>query len=177
MAPLFLRLISWKSPCCQSIKIFVKLDFFTNALAVCFVFVYTESNWEQQLIAPEKKWHVGFDSGINVNIKLIGEDFFMISISKIMTPLWFLSFLLYGFRRFREILSDMYVYLFEGLLFHFSNESQIPGLLVDFLNFLFMLPVELGWIILTDSTALMWFFFIVFTTLHIKETATAINVL
>ena len=43
-----------------------------------------------------------------------------------------------------EILSDMYVYLFEGLLFHFSNESQIPGLLVDFLNFLFMLPVELG---------------------------------
>jgi hypothetical protein len=33
MAPLFLRLISWKSPP-QSIKIFVKLDFFTNALVV-----------------------------------------------------------------------------------------------------------------------------------------------
>ena len=73
MAPLFLRLIS-------SIKIFVKLDFFTNALAICFVFVYTESNWEQQLIAPEKKWHFGFDSGKNVDFQLIGEDFFMISI-------------------------------------------------------------------------------------------------
>ena len=39
MAPLFLRLISWKS-LTQSIKIFVKLDFFTNVLVVCFVFVY-----------------------------------------------------------------------------------------------------------------------------------------
>ena len=40
MAPLFLRLISWKSlP--QSMKIFFKLDFFTNVLVVWFVFVYT----------------------------------------------------------------------------------------------------------------------------------------
>ena len=40
MAPLILRLISWKSlP--QSIKIFFKLDFFTNVLVVWFVFVYT----------------------------------------------------------------------------------------------------------------------------------------
>ena len=29
----------------------------------------------------------GFDSGKNVNFKLIGYDFFMISISKIMVPL------------------------------------------------------------------------------------------
>ena len=40
MTPLFLRLMSWKS-LTQSIKIFVKLDFFTNVLVVCFVFVYT----------------------------------------------------------------------------------------------------------------------------------------
>ena len=70
MVPLFLRLISWKSPT-QSIKIFIKLDFFTNALAVWFGFVYTESYWEQQLIAPEMKWQFGFDSGKNVNFKLI----------------------------------------------------------------------------------------------------------
>ena len=38
MAPIILRLISWKSfP--QSIKFFVKLDFFTSILVVCFVFV------------------------------------------------------------------------------------------------------------------------------------------
>ena len=71
MAPLFLRLISWKS-LTQSIKILVKLDFFTNVLVVWFVFVYTEIYWEQQLIAPEKKWHFGFDIGKNVNLKLIG---------------------------------------------------------------------------------------------------------
>jgi hypothetical protein len=87
IAPLFLGLISWKSPP-QSIKIFVKLDFFTNVLVVCFVFVYTESYWEQLLIAPEKKLYFGFDSSKNVNFKLIGEDFFMISISKIMVPLY-----------------------------------------------------------------------------------------
>ena len=38
MALLFLRLISWKSPP-QSIKIFVKLEFFTNVLVVLFVIV------------------------------------------------------------------------------------------------------------------------------------------
>ena len=37
-----------------SIKIFIKLDFFTNALAVWFVFVYTEIYWEQQLIAKKR---------------------------------------------------------------------------------------------------------------------------
>ena len=68
MAPLFLISISWKSPP-QSIKIFVKLDFFTNVLVDWFVFVYTESYWEQQLSAPEKKWHFGFQSGKNVNLK------------------------------------------------------------------------------------------------------------
>ena len=47
----------------QSVEIFVKLDFFTNDLVVLFIFVYTGSYWEQQLIAPEKKWHFGFDSG------------------------------------------------------------------------------------------------------------------
>ena len=46
----------------------------------------TESN------KTSKKWHFDFDSGKNVNFKLIGEDFFMISISKIMMPLWFLGF-------------------------------------------------------------------------------------
>ena len=45
------------------------------------VFVYT------QLTASEEKCHFGFDSGKNVNFKSIGEDFFIISISKIMVPL------------------------------------------------------------------------------------------
>ena len=42
MAPLFSRLLSRKSPQ-QSIKIFVKLDVLTKALAFWFAFVYTES--------------------------------------------------------------------------------------------------------------------------------------
>ena len=41
-----------------------------------------------QLTAPEKKFEFGFgfgfDSGKNVNFKSIWENFFMISISKIM---------------------------------------------------------------------------------------------
>ena len=40
ITPLILRLISLKSPS-QSIKIFVKLDFFTNVFTVWFVFVYS----------------------------------------------------------------------------------------------------------------------------------------
>ena len=65
MAPLFLRLISWKSPP-QSIKILVKLDFFTNALGILCAFVFTESNWEQQLIAPEK-------SGILIDMWILND--------------------------------------------------------------------------------------------------------
>ena len=42
MAPLFLRLIRRKS-LTQSIKIFVKLDFFTNVLVDWIVFVYNET--------------------------------------------------------------------------------------------------------------------------------------
>ena len=44
-----------------------------------------------QLTAPEKKCHFGFDSGKNVNFKLIGEDFFMVSISKIFSYTWISS--------------------------------------------------------------------------------------
>ena len=51
MAPLFLRLILWKSPP-QSIRLFVKLDFFKNDLAVWCVFVFTKSNsWLHQKIS------------------------------------------------------------------------------------------------------------------------------
>ena len=42
---------------------------------------------EHQLTALEKKFSFGFDSGKNVNFELIGEDFFMVSISKSMVPL------------------------------------------------------------------------------------------
>ena len=45
------------------------VNVFWIASIVWFVFVYTEIYWEQQLIAPEKKWHFGFDSGKNVNFK------------------------------------------------------------------------------------------------------------
>ena len=55
MATLFLRLVSWKIlP--QSIKIFVKLDVFANTLVVWFVFVYTESYWEQQNFKEVTFW-------------------------------------------------------------------------------------------------------------------------
>ena len=53
MAPLFLRLITWKSPP-QSIKIFVKLDSFINVLVVWFVFVYTEIYWDNSWL--HQKW-------------------------------------------------------------------------------------------------------------------------
>ena len=61
---------------------------------VCFLSTL-QHYWEHQLTASEKKCHFVFDSGKNVNFKLIGEDFFMISISKIMVPLLFPHFLLY----------------------------------------------------------------------------------
>ena len=59
---------------------------FSQMLWLFGLFLFTLSYWEQKLIAPEKKWHFGFDSGKNVNFKFIGEDFFMISISKIRFP-------------------------------------------------------------------------------------------
>ena len=43
----------------------------------------------------EKKCYFGFDMAKNVNIKLSGDEFFMMSISKIMVPLQSPSFLLY----------------------------------------------------------------------------------
>ena len=94
MASSFLRLISWKSPP-QSIKFFVKLDLFHKCFGCLVWFCLHWKFWEQQLNTQEKKWHFGFDSGKNVNFKLIGEHLFMISISKIMMPLWFPGFLLY----------------------------------------------------------------------------------
>ena len=35
----------------------------------------------------EKKCYFGFDMAKNVNIKLSGDEFFMMSISKIMVPM------------------------------------------------------------------------------------------
>ena len=35
----------------------------------------------------EKKCYFGFDGGRNVNFELSGDEFFMMSISKIMVPL------------------------------------------------------------------------------------------
>ena len=43
----------------------------------------------------EKKCYFGFDMAKNVNFKLSGNEFFMISISKIMVPLESPGFLLY----------------------------------------------------------------------------------
>ena len=43
----------------------------------------------------EKKCYFGFDMAKNVNIKLSGDEFFMISISKIMVPLQSPGFLQY----------------------------------------------------------------------------------
>ena len=40
-------------------------------MLLLFGLVYTESYRMQQQIAPEKKWYFGFDSGKNLNIKLI----------------------------------------------------------------------------------------------------------
>ena len=51
MTPLFFRLILWKSPP-QSIKIFVKLDFFSNFLVVLFIFVSAVT-----LLSTEWVWH------------------------------------------------------------------------------------------------------------------------
>ena len=93
MAPLFLRLISWKT-CPQSIQIFVKLDFFTNFLVVSFVLIYsvTLKSWAESVVSPaEKKCYFGFH---NVNFKLSGVEFFMMSISKIVVPLYSPDFLL-----------------------------------------------------------------------------------
>ena len=91
MAPLFLRLIS--SPP-QSIKIFVELDFFTNILVV-FLLLFQLFSAEHEVSDTEEKCYFGFDSGKNINFKLSGEDFFMISISKMMVPLYFPCFLQY----------------------------------------------------------------------------------
>ena len=65
MAPLFLRLISWKSHP-QSIQILVKLDFFTNFLIVSFVLIYSCLlwSWAESAVSPAgKKCYFGFDSG------------------------------------------------------------------------------------------------------------------
>ena len=43
----------------------------------------------------EKKCYFGFDMAKNVNFKLSGDEFFMMSISKIMVPLLSPGFLLY----------------------------------------------------------------------------------
>ena len=45
--------------------------------------------------SAEKKCYFGFDMAKNVNIKLSGDEFFMMSISKIIVPLEFPGFLLY----------------------------------------------------------------------------------
>ena len=44
----------------------------------------------------EKKSYFGFDMAKNVNFKLSGDEFFMMSNSKIMVPMYFPGFLLYG---------------------------------------------------------------------------------
>ena len=50
--------------------------------------------WLAHLIASEKKSTFGCESGKNVNFQLIGDDFFTITISKIMAPLKFPRFFL-----------------------------------------------------------------------------------
>ena len=45
-------------------------------------------NQAKSAVSPaEKKCYFGFDMAKNVNFKLSGDEFFMISISKIITPL------------------------------------------------------------------------------------------
>ena len=46
-------------------------------------------------MSPAEKCYFGFDMAKNVNIKLSEDEFFMMSISKIMVPLLFPGFLLY----------------------------------------------------------------------------------
>ena len=70
MAPLFLRLISRKSP---------------PFLVVYFVLIYSKA--ESAVSPAEKNCCFGFDMAKSVNSKLSGDEFFMISISKIMVPL------------------------------------------------------------------------------------------
>jgi hypothetical protein len=68
---------------------FVNLDFFTIFLVMfCF---YLLCSWAESAVSvAEKKCIFCFDSAVakNVNFELNGDKFFMMSISKIMVPLW-----------------------------------------------------------------------------------------
>ena len=45
-------------------------------------------SWAESAVSPaEKKCYFGFDMAKNVNFKLSGDEFFMMSISKMMVPL------------------------------------------------------------------------------------------
>ena len=91
MAALFLWLISWKSPP-QSIEICAKLNFFTNVLELFALFLFTMEVTEITADCTRKEatfWFLQWQ-----NCELIGDDFFMILISKIMVPLEFPGFLL-----------------------------------------------------------------------------------
>ena len=51
----------------------------------CFDLLWS---WAESAVSPaEKKCYFGFDMAKNVNFKLSGDEFFMMSISKIMVPL------------------------------------------------------------------------------------------
>ena len=67
----------------------VKLDFNTKLLVVSFVLIYCNMwSWAESAVSlAEKKCYFGFDMAKNVNIKLSGNEFLMMSISKIIVPL------------------------------------------------------------------------------------------
>ena len=62
-------------------------------MVVSFVLIYSEA--ESAVSPAEKKCYFGFDMAKNVNFKFSGDEFFMMSISKIMVPLYFPVFPLY----------------------------------------------------------------------------------
>ena len=68
---------------------FKSLSNLTFSLVVwLFILFWFTVNWAESAVSPaEKKCYFGFDMAKNMNIKLSGDEFFMMPISKIMLPL------------------------------------------------------------------------------------------
>ena len=86
MAPLFLRLISRKSPP-QSIKIFVKPDFFRNVLIVFVCYCFSCFLLSIKLVTLKRSVILVLTVAKNVNFKLSGGGLFHDINTKIMVSL------------------------------------------------------------------------------------------
>ena len=121
MAPLFLRLILWKSPP-RSISIFVILDFFTNVLVVSFVLIYSEAELRVWWIQQKRSIILVLTLAKNENFKFSGDEFFMMSISKIMVPLWSPGFLLHVVTFAIVLVTYVKHLTLMSAVFHFCSE-------------------------------------------------------